>query len=143
MKTAIPAEVPTSIHAAMHSEHRHWGGDLAAWRDDIDLWQHEIEKALGDLEGLERALRGHAKALRDHAEQVRSHEEELREHEEALARYEQGGPGEERLIAMARHHQAEAARHARQRDAHERVKKHQHTVMDRWSLLLRALGEAM
>jgi hypothetical protein len=74
---------------------------------------------------------------------VRSHEGELREHEEALARYEQGGPGEERLIGMARHHNAEAARHARQRDAHERAKKHQHTVMARWSLLLRALGEAM
>jgi hypothetical protein len=45
MKTATPAEVPTSIHAAMHADHRHLGGEIAAWRDDVGLWQHEIERA--------------------------------------------------------------------------------------------------
>ncbi len=143
MKLLVPAEAPSSSHAAMHSDHRHWGCEIAAWRDDVGLWQHEIDKALSDLAGLERTLRGHAEALRGHAEQIRSHEEELREHEEALARYEHGGPGEEKLIGMALYHNAEAALHDRQREAHERIKKHQHTVLARWSLLLRALGEAM
>jgi chromosome segregation ATPase len=143
MKILAPAEAPSSTHAAMHSDHRHWGCEIANWCDDVGVWRHEIEKALADLAGLERILRAHVGALRDHAEQIRSHEQDLTEHEEALARYEQGGPGEERLIGLALHHNAEAAHHDRQREAHERIKKHQHTVLARWSLLLRALSEAM
>jgi hypothetical protein len=131
-----------NVHAAMHAEHKQWANEAALWRDDVGVWLEEIRSALADLGRLEAILRQHEKALKSHAAAVRLHEQGQKRHEHLLAEHERGGT-EEQLVALSKAHLQEAARQAEQRGAHERVKKHQHTVMARWALLLRALGEAM
>jgi hypothetical protein len=109
------------------------------WRDDLVIWEREIEQALADSKQLEDALRAHRKALQDHLEATGAQEQTLYKHERALAEYERGGPGED-LLPMAKVHKENAEKHAKHAAAHERLKRHHHTVMAHWSLLLEALA---
>jgi chromosome segregation ATPase len=132
----------TATHAEMHAEHRNWSTEHAMWRDEIQLWREELQKARSELSSLEAILRDHEQALDAHLETISEHEAAEHEHEQALAAY-RSESADEKLVRMAPIHESEAKRHRQQRDAHERVKKHQHTLMARWSLLLKALREAM
>jgi hypothetical protein len=129
-----------TAHLEMHSEHRQWLSDNALWRDEAVLWQNEIDNALKEMKKLEDALRDHRKELNNHLATISAEEKIVAEHECALADFEKGGPGDS-LVSMARTHKQTADNHSQQRQAHERLKKHHHTVIAYWSLLLKSLTQ--
>lgn len=131
-----------ALHVEMHADHTHWNTELSLGEDDIGIWQMKIDKALGELDYLRSALQDQRKALEAHADAMRLHREHLAKHEKALAEYEKGEPVEE-LIAMAPDHQKEGAKHGQERNAHERIKKHHHTMIAQFSLLLKALAKPL
>jgi hypothetical protein len=126
----------------MHHEHRQWLSENDLWRCDIGSWQEELRRAVVGLKEIEAALKEHETALQTHAAAIRLREQELATHEHALAEYERGEAGAE-LLGLARTHKAEAAKHAQQRDAHERIKRHHHEVIAKMSLLHKALAKAV
>jgi hypothetical protein len=140
-------------HADMHTEHRRWGSDIGLWRDEIDVWEEELRNAGADLERLAPALPGHRLArlrnilrahravLDTHRGVIDTHDSRVQKHEHVLATFEGGGPAGNHLLKMAKDHRCDAPRHARLRDAHEHLKRCQHTLLARWPLLLRALAE--
>lgn len=131
-----------AVHAEMHQSHQQSLSETALWRDQIDEWQSELKRMLAELPQIEATLRAHAKALDDHAGQIVADEKEVCAHEASLADYERGGTGEQ-LIGMARSHDAAGCRHFRQREAHERVRRHHYGFCTKWNLLRKALSEPM
>jgi hypothetical protein len=122
----------------MHAEHRQWLSDDAMWRDDLAAWEGEVNEALEGLKMLGEALRKHGEALRSHLATIGREEEVANYHEKAIADYEAGGSGVP-LLHTAQIHQQTGARHVHKRLAHERLKRHHHTVMAHWNLLFKAL----
>jgi len=118
----------TVTAATMHQDHRCWLGDNDMWRCDVSAWQEEQRQALADLAAVDAALKEHARSLQTHAAAVRLREQELRGHEHALAQFEQGA-AEPELIVLAKAHTEGAARHAEQRQTHERLKHEHHAAM--------------
>lgn len=129
-------------HAEMHRTHQQSLAENALWRDQIDEWRSELNRMQAELPKIEATLRDHAKALEAHAAAIAAGEKDVCCHEASLADYERGGAGE-RLIEMARSHAEEGCRHCRQREAHERVRRHHYGFCTKWNLLCKALGEAM
>src|SRR3972149_4765327 len=121
----------STSHIDMHREHAIWRGEDDLWRDDL---------AIEDVPRLEKALRDHGEFLQRHAASIRLHEQRCATHERVLVSYEQGESPRE-LVKLAQTHQEEAARRAGQRRTHEEVKQHQHALMAKWRLLLKALLE--
>ena len=129
-----------TAHEMMHSEHRHWEGEINLWREDLRAWQHELAKAQGEIKQLEESLARHARTLQQHGAALRLEEQTTDTHEHEIVKYEQGGEGDE-LFEMAREHSHEALRHAEHRAAHEQLKRLHHTVITHWNIVLRALRE--
>jgi hypothetical protein len=125
----------------MHQDHKRWLSDNDMWRCDISAWQEEFKKAAADLKQIGAAIKEHEKALQVHAAAIRLREQQLAGHEHALAEYERGETGTD-LIPLAKAHEKEAAKHAQQHDAHERIKKNHHNVIAQVSLLKKALAKA-
>jgi len=130
---------PALTHASMHAEHRQWMNDDTMWRDDIATWQKELKLAREGVAALDAAVRAHEEALRTHAAAIRGVEQDFGQHERSLADCERTGKTND-LIALAAGHRQVGERHAQQRDAHERTKKHHHAVMAQWNALLHTLG---
>jgi hypothetical protein len=119
------------------SEYRHWQSELAGWHCDVGYWRREYQKALADLKRLEAALREREKALQAYAEKLAVHEDFLAGLEHVAKDLPEGGADEWGTYSPG---QQEAARHSRQRDAHEMIKRGHHTLLAYWSLLLETLG---
>lgn len=130
----------STSHIDMHREHIGWRKEDAFWRDELAIWEREIHQAIKELPRLEKALRDHAERLRKHAASIRLYEQDFAKHEHALIEYEQG-EAPEVLIEMAGAHRHEFDKHIEQRKVHEEVKRQQHALMAKWSLLLTALVE--
>jgi hypothetical protein len=131
----------TVTHATMHQDHKRWLSDNDMWRCDISAWQEEFKNAAAQLKEIEPAVKEHERALQTHAAAIRLRGQELSAHEHALAEYELGEIGTE-LIPLAKAHEKEAAKHAQQQDAHERIKRNHHNVIAQVSLLKKALAKA-
>jgi Skp family chaperone for outer membrane proteins len=131
----------TATHTSMHQDHQKWIGENDMWRCDISAWQDEFKKAAANLKQIETALKEHEKALQTHAAAIRLREQDLAGHEHALAEYERGESGEN-LIALAKAHDNEAAKHSQQQDAHKRIKRHHHEVMAKLQALCKTLCKA-
>ena len=129
-------------HAGLHTDHKHWSSQETLWEDEARIWLKEIDATLADSKKLETILSEHRKAMESHHEKLCALRQGRAAHEHALADYEQGGQGET-LIAMAAAHEQEAEQHDRLYRAHERVKRHQHTLLAYWRLLFKALSEEM
>lgn len=129
-------------HSEMHSDHRQWSSEETLWEDDIQIWEGELDAALGDIKQLAEVIGEHRKCLEAHGDAVRAARAHRAKHEHALAEYERGETGED-LVVLAQKHEEEGAKHCEQRQAHERVKRHHHTVMAHWRLLLKALSKEM
>jgi len=129
-----------SAQLEMHDDHNHWLSDHSMWRDDLALWQGELDQAFEGLKQLEKALGSHREALQEHLKTIDIQEKGLRKHEHALADYQRGGLGAD-LKPMAEAHKQRAEKQKKHSAAHERLKKHHHTLMAHWSLLLRSLTE--
>ena len=134
--------MPTATHASMHQNHRQWLSDNKMWRCDIAAWQQEFKTVTQELKQVEAALMEHEQALQIHAAAIRVREQDLTAHEHALAEYERGEAGDQ-LIALARAHDQEAAKHAQQSEAHERIKRHHHLVMAKVVELRKSLAKAL
>ncbi len=132
----------SSIHSNLHHDHVVWKSEVGQWRDDIELWEDELNKAVSQLQELEKTLKDHRNALSAHASAICEREQATNAHELAIAAWEAGETGEE-LPAMAVQHQTEADKQARQRSAHDRIRRHHHSVMANWSLLLKAMSHPM
>jgi hypothetical protein len=130
----------STTHGEMHGEHKQWLSDNSMWRDDLESWMKETDRALVGLKEVERALRDHVKDLQSHQVSITAEEETLLGHERALAEFEAGGPGDD-LVRLARPHREAADDHARQRRAHESLKKSHHTAMAHLALLIKALTQ--
>ena len=136
----MTATTHAETHAELHAEHCQWGSDLSLWRDDIGIWQKEMNLA----RGIDPAEEGPGPAPgRDQRPRpgAQRHAEQMKEHEYALANVEGGGPADNRLLLLTKKHRQEAAQHAQQREAHEDIKKDQHTLMVQWALVVKALNE--
>ena len=129
-------------HAQMHEQHCEMRSEDDLWRLEIASWQRELENAMTGLKTPEAALKAHEKSLEIHAATIRAYEGDAAEHEHALAAFERGGSGGE-LVDMARGHSEELACHESRRQVHERIKRHHHTTMAQWNLLLKAIGNGM
>lgn len=131
-----------SIHEELHHSHVIWKAELGLWHDEVALWKKEIADAELHLRDLERALKVHREALEAHSLSVHNRTLHTNQHESAIAAYEAGETGED-LPAMAVAHDREAKSQDLQRKAHERVRRHHHSVMANWSLLLKAIAREM
>jgi chromosome segregation ATPase len=128
-------------HDDMHAEHALWREEVSLWKDEIDVWEKELKTAVADLKRLESALRAQQATLEVHWRAIAAHERHLAGHEHALAEFERGGPAKNDLLTTAKDHRHEIPRHAQQREAHERLKRGQRTLMAHWTLGLKALAE--
>lgn len=132
----------SAIHTEMHCEHKHLRNEIALWQEQINHWREEFREALAGLERLKQSLACHDQALQKHAEELDRECTRLQEHEFALAEYERGG-GSAELVSLAQRHKEELTLQARRRDAHERIKRHHHSLMAQWHLLLDAISKPM
>ncbi len=67
----------------------------------------------------------------------------LRDHDRAMSEYQDQGAGERLQEKMASKHRELAERHKTQHEAHERIKKHHHTVIAQLAMLRSAIESAM
>ena len=129
-----------SNHVDMHRDHLRWASEASMWRSDVASWQHELADAQADVEQLTKALEAHGERLRKHAATIRIDELGPEGHEHALADYEKGGSGAD-LPEYAQKHTHETERQAKDRKAHEQLKRLHHTILAHWKLLLKSLTE--
>lgn len=126
----------------MHAEHSLWSNEHSKWRDDIKLGREEHQKMMAGSNQIEEFLSKHERALETYRAALERHEVNEKEHEEAFAA-QVPGVENKNLDRLASLHHTEAEHHRRQCEAHEEMKKYQHMVVDRWSLLFKGLQEAM
>jgi hypothetical protein len=132
--------MPAQTHADMHYDHGHWLIDVSMWRDDIELWKEESRTALANVKQIHAALRRLAQGIHDHDKAVKRHLASIQAHERSISGFEQTGEGDSiQMLTRAKAHKAEVADHAKQRQAHEDLKKECHTLMAHWNVLLREL----
>ena len=127
----------------MQSDHRQWDYIHSTWRADVDRWQREHESALSQLAKLEEMIRQHGEALESHSQAIARHQQHLRDHNRAMSEYQHQGAGEPMQKAMASKHRELSGQQKTQHEAHERIKKHHHTVMANLALLKAAIEAAM
>ena len=126
----------------MQADHRQWDYVHLAWRVDIASWRREHELALSELAKLEEVVHQHGDALDAHAEAMERQQDSLRDHERAIAEFKREGGGQLQK-AMRNEHREHAELHNVQRAAHERMKKHHHTVVAHLTMLRAAIDAAM
>jgi hypothetical protein len=127
----------------MQGDHRQWDYVHSTWRADVERWQREHESALSQLAKLEEMIRQHGRALESHAQAIEHHQQGLRDHGRAMAEFQKPGGGEPVQNAMASKHRELTGQHRTQHEAHERIKKHHHTVMAHVTMLKAAIEAAM
>jgi uncharacterized coiled-coil protein SlyX len=122
----------------MHAEHQLWEGEISHWREEIARWKKEHQDRLAELE---QAIAAHASTLEEHANALGQHEENTVQHEHFLAELLKSGrpDGGDAEDSWLQTHTEERNRHAGQRDAHERIKRHHHTAMAKLAVLMAAL----
>jgi len=110
------------------------------WRDDIAIWKQGHQNALDELKRIEKRLIEQADALESHINQLDSHEANTLQHEHAVVAEcrDQTKPTPHSLADHAK----ETTEHQHLRDAHERIKKHHHTVMAHIATLKATLDAA-
>ena len=127
----------------MQADQRQWDYVHSTWCVDIECWQREHESALSQLAKLQEMLRLHGEALGSHARAVEGHQQGLQDHGQAMSEYQNQGAGETLQETMASKHRELAERQRTQHEAHERIKKHHHTVMAHVTMLKAAIEAAM
>lgn len=132
----------TSLHEELHHDHIVWKAEVSQWRDDIELWKNELTQAEAQLKDLELALKAHREALAAHESAIQDREAATNRHELAIAAWEAGETGED-LPAMAVAHEQEIKTQDLQRNAHDRIRRHHHSVMANWSLFMKAIVHQM
>jgi hypothetical protein len=122
----------------MHQEHQTWKSDDDMWRDDVRVWEEEVQAAQKDIARVQAALAEHLRILQKHAAAIRLYEGNCDRHEHAIVNCERGSAAAQ-SEAMKEAHPCEADKHEDLRAAHERIKRHHHTRLAHWNLLVKAL----
>jgi hypothetical protein len=126
----------------MRSDHRNWLAAHAQWRLDIERWQAEHTSAVTRLAEMQKVVADHGESLAEHARAFRKIEEAIADHEREIANQQRGAGGQPYDV-MANRHQEEEGVFSRQKDAHERIRKHHEAVMAQLEALECAAGSAM
>ncbi len=132
-----------TIAAHAQTDHHQWDFEHTHWRADIENWQREHESSLLELTKLQEFIRRHGEALASHAAALEQHDQRLRDHHRAMSELETRGGGEPMQATLAEEHRDCADRQQIQRQAHERIAKHHHTVMAHLKMLEVAIEAAM
>ena len=127
--------VTITTFSEMHTDHQRWQDEHQSWRDEMDHWRQGHESALEVLAELREAIRRHEDALDHHACEIEQIELGLNEHEQSMHNYECQGTGLEQQASMTKHHQQQEDRQLYQRNVHERLKQHHHSVMTQLAML--------
>lgn len=130
----------SSIQAYLHHDHIIWKSEVNQWSNDVELWNNELEKVEAQLNDLEFALKAHREALSAHGSAIQAREQAMNSHDTAIVSLDSGETGE---VLPPIGHQRESERQAQQRSAHDRIRRHHHTVIANWSLLLKAIEQPM
>ena len=85
----------------------------------------------------------HEKTLNDHAESVKLIEASTESHEKNLAKSLRDGADSDLDDSLLGRHTENTSKFAKQREAHERIKKHHHLAMAHVATLNQALAAAM
>jgi septal ring factor EnvC (AmiA/AmiB activator) len=113
------------------------------WWEDIEAWRQQHAQAVQALDDIQDALAGLRQALDSHTEEIQRIEHSLHDHERGLAAFVHEGNGAEVQEPMMKNHRQQIFRHACQREAHERIKRHHHTVMAHILTLKTTTDQAM
>ena len=125
----------------MQADYRLWDHAHSIWRIDNEGWRGEHETALLQLAKLHQVVRQHGKSLESHAQAIEDHQKDLRDQDRAMSEYQnQGEPLQETMVSK---HLELAERYKMQHKAHERIKKHHHSVMAHVMMLRAAIEAAM
>ena len=122
----------------MHGDHQTWEAENALWHDQLREWQRETDQAIAEMAQIEQALRSHERQLEVHAAAVRLKGNACDRHEHELAQAAQ----KQEHVCTGGGHCRETRDQNEERRRHERLKRTHHTLMARWSLLLKSLQEA-
>lgn len=126
-KTTKPNKtMKTYDHLQLHQEHGKWDSDVKMWMEDIKIWKEEMVALTEALRFIEEAVHNHKSALKSHSDSILFHQNELQHHERDMRYVLEGSNIDRELLGD---HQKEAARHALQFNAHERLKRYHHSVM--------------
>jgi len=154
-------------HALVHPDNRLWLSDLARWEQEVADWQRELAAATAELDSAAEVaedrrkalecdfllsggllleqhralLEGHRQALEGHRNRLRGEQEFLSEYTAATSGGEPGEPPPE-TVRPTDTLAERVARHPRLWDAHERLGRHHHVVMEATTGLIRAFAEA-
>ena len=129
--------------AQSHADHRYWQSELNMWVEDVANWKAEQSDALTELKQIEEEISEHGEALDEHNEKTILLGTGLHAHEKEIAECLKTGVVGEMHEEYCSYHDRQASEQARQRDAHERIKKHHHQVMAQIAMLKAALETAM
>jgi hypothetical protein len=130
-------------HAMMQAEHTLWDFEHSTWSAEAEAWRGEVIQAINELQDIRSMLEDHEVALDAHLDAIAKHQRSETEHKQSLAAGELLSMPTERADPMTAVHAGEAERHRAQREAHERMKAHQHAIMTTWSIMMEALRRAM
>lgn len=133
----------TNSRSTMHAEHVLWDFEHSTWSSEAEAWRREVGKAIAELQDIRAMLEDHEGALDAHLDAIAKHQQSEQEHKEALETDEILSGSSSCDDPMADVHSRESNRHRQQREAHERMKCHQHTIMTTWSIMMEALRRAM
>lgn len=130
-------------HVEMHQDHVRWAEEDRLFRDEIEIWQRDFDSIFRANLDLEEGLLNYKRLLKDHLAKLNAEDEGNRQHEQVLAGFERGESGqEERLIELAKSHEAYQADRKELVRRHDQLKTQHHLVMTHWALLLKALENA-
>lgn len=110
----------------MHEDHVQWKSDMTMWQQDIRMWYQELEALRSALQSITKACNDHESGIDAHAHRIETFQNEIRQDELNLGMIEPSGLPD---LGELKLHQEKARQHAKQKDAHERLKKYHHHVM--------------
>ena len=113
-------------HLKIHQDHRLWESDLQMWSVDLRMWDEEAEALNSTLSYINQAIVKHEEALMDHLKSLIDHRDRLNQHEKDITILVEGTPLDTSLLGA---HTSEGKHHEIYRHAHERLKRHHHTIM--------------
>lgn len=127
----------------MRAEHWYWNKEHSNWVDDTKAWRKEIKSMLAEVADIKEMLKQHDEALKSHLDTIEAHEKTERDHEQALETQDLLETDEVAPSSFDDIHAKESESHEAQRNVHERMKRHQYTIVGRWHLVRDSLQSAM
>jgi len=128
-------------HLEMHRQHQQWLHDVLLWVEQANLWKKQNQQVAANLIRMAAEMKRYADGVSEHLNGLRKLAREIDAHQHAMAGFEATGRAdEEAMLLLAKKHRDEEARHEREGQAHEAIKKRHHAVMGEWMRLLKEIS---